>query len=760
MASLVSTGLGSGLDIEGLVTKLMAVEKQSITKLAAKEASYQAKITAYGTLKGALSTFQTSVSALNSSSAFNTQKATLADSSVASVAASNSASSGTYSLEVSNLAQAHKIRTAATYTATTSTVGSGTLTIDFGKYSPSFSQNTAKATQTITISSGQNTLSGVRDAINAANAGVTASIVNDGGGYRLMLASNDTGASNALRIQATGSLSALAYDASGALSSSMTPTQTALDASFSLDGITMTSASNTVTNALDGVTLSLLKSNTGSPTTLSVSRDTSSVSTLVKNFVTAFNTLKTNLSSMTAYNATTKAAGSLQGDATALSIQSQLRNIFNTTLSNAGGGFTTLSDIGVNFKKDGTLTLNTTTLNTALADSTKDIATLFTTMGKPTDSLVSYTGGLATTKSGTYALNVTQLATQSRLTGNAALSGPTITAGSNDGLALEIDGKSISIALTAGTYTNATIAAELQSKINGALGTSGSSVEVTAGTAASLLGSVDVSAFTYPYTPSTGNNTLSVTVDGTSKTITLSTASSYASADTLASSLAEAINSEFGSGTVEVSVQDNALRIAARSAASVSVAADGSSTLSSDLFGTPTTSTGSELTITSKAYGQGSTLKITGGTAASTLFGTATRGSVAVNVAGTVGGVTALGFGQQLTVSSGNAAGLQVKVIGGSTGDRGSIKFDHGFADLLNTAINAMTASDGIITSRTDGLNKSIDALGDRSEVLALRMAQIEKRYRAQFNALDSTIASLQQTSSFLEKQLSALSSA
>src|SRR5262245_25297073 len=135
MASLVSTGLGSGLDIESLVTKLMAIERQPLTVLAAKEASYQAKITAYGTLKGNLSTFQTSVAALSSASAFNTQKATLADTSIATVSTTSAASLGNFSLEVTNLAVSQKLRTAGTYTDTTSTVGSGTLTIDFGEYS-------------------------------------------------------------------------------------------------------------------------------------------------------------------------------------------------------------------------------------------------------------------------------------------------------------------------------------------------------------------------------------------------------------------------------------------------------------------------------------------------------------------------------------------------------------------------------------------------------------------------------------------------
>ncbi|HTJ97465.1 MAG TPA: flagellar filament capping protein FliD, partial [Rhodocyclaceae bacterium] len=623
----------------------------------------------------------------------------------------------------------------------------------------SFALNDKKSTQTITIPAGQNTLSGVRDAINSAGAGVTASIVNDGTGYRLLISSNDTGAANAMRIQTTGSLGALAYDATAALPTSMTQTQTAIDAQFSLDGISITKSSNTVTDALDGVTFTLLKSNSGSPTTLSVSRDTSTIATMITNFVSAYNTMKTSLNNLTSYDDKTKVAGTLQGDATTLSIESQLRGIFNGALSNAGGGYTTLSDVGISFKKDGTLTLDTGKMNTALADSTKDIASLFGTVGKPTDSLITYSKALDTTKPGNYAVNVTQIATQGKLTGNAALAGTTtITTGSNDALTLTVDGKSVSVTLTAGSYTPATLAAEIQSKVNGALGASGSTVSVGSGTAASVSGGVDISALTFPFAPASGNDTFNVTIDGTTKTISLS-GGSYADATEMGEALGAAINAQFGDGTVDVSIEDGtALRLTARGASAISVAADGSSTLAADLFGTTTTSTGSELTVTSNAYGANSNITITGGTAAASLFGTIATGSIAVNVAGTINGEAATGFGQKLTSTTGDSAGMVISVIGGSTGSRGTIKFDHGFAVKLTNAIDAMTDTSGIITSRTDGLNKSIDDLGDQSEKLAARLVSIEARYRAQFNALDAMIAGLQQTSTFLDQQLSALS--
>lgn len=759
MASLSSTGLGSGLDIEGLVTKLMAIERQPLTALAKKEAAFQAKITAYGTLKSGLSTFQTAFSSLTTASTFNTLKGTVADTSVASVTADSSAVAGSYSLEVTTLAVAQKLKTSGTYTDKTSTFGSGTLTIDFGTYGVgSFTPNSDKSSKTITINSSQNTLTGVRDAINAAGAGVTASIVNDGSGYRLMITSNDTGLENELRIQTTGSLSALAYDESGVLTSNMTQSQTAIDAALTFDGLSITSASNTLTDTLSGVTINLLKTNSGSPTTLTVSRDTSNVTSLIKNFVTAYNTLKSSLNTLTGYNAETKAAGTLQGDATALSVLSQLRSVFNTPLQNSGSGFTSLSDVGISFKKDGTLTLDTTKLSTALADTTKNVAGLFSTLGTPSDSLINFTSAFSTTKSGTYAVELTRIARQSVLTGNVNLSGSTlITAGSNDTLNLSVDGASISVTLTAGTYTDAQLAAELQTRVNGAL-TAGK-VEVTTGASRSLQSSVDISAFTYPYAPASGNDSFQITVGATTETISLS-GGSYDTAAELAAAIEDAITSEFGSEVAEVSVEDGQyLRIVARGASALSVAVDGSSTLVTDLFGTPTTTSGNELFMRSVAYGSGSVVSISGGNAASTLFGTAGTGSTGYDVAGTIGGATAVGFGQSLTVSSGDPAGLKVQVTGGSTGSRGTIKFDHGVAVQLNTIINSINDTSGLIATRTAGITSSIDSLGDQSELLALRLAAIEKRYRAQFNALDASIASMTQTANYLEQQLSALSS-
>lgn len=488
--ALSSAGIGSGLDVSGIVSQLMALEQRPLTLLGTREAKYQAQLSAYGSLKGALSTFQSAVASLATPAKFSAVKASIAEATVATVTATSSAAPATYSLEVQTLAQAQKLKS-GTYAATTTAIGTGKLTISFGTYSAdTFTLNPDKATKEITIAAGQNSLAGIRDAINAANAGVTAGIVNDGTGYRLTISSKDTGVANALRIAVTdddttntdmSGLSQLAFDArtvSGVMN--LTQTAAAMNATVVIDGITITKASNTITDAIEGVTLNLLKTNPAAATTMTIARDTAGVQTAVQSFVKAYNDLNKTITDLSKYDAVNKQASTLTGEPTVRTVQTQLRATFNTALSTAGGGLTTLSDIGITFQTDGTLKLDATKLTTALNDPTKDVSTLFAAVAKPTDSLVSFASATADTKNGSYALTVTQLSTQGKAVGGAA-AGLTITAGTNDALALTIDGVAASVTLAAGTYTAAALAAEIQAKVNGnsALSTAKVTVAVT-----------------------------------------------------------------------------------------------------------------------------------------------------------------------------------------------------------------------------------------------------------------------------------------
>ncbi len=484
MAGLSSPGIGSGLDINGLVKRLMEVERLPLSKLAKEEANHQARITAFGSLKGAFSAFQTASKALTSVTRFNTSKATAADATVLSATASSIAKPGSYSLAVSRLAQQHKLASAA-FDDPATAIGTGTLTIDFGTHDSvgnSFTVNAAKTAQSITIGSSNNSLAGVRDAINQAKVGVTASIVNDGEGYRLALSSNDAGRANSLRILVSGDgdgqnadnagLSRLAFNPTGAAGTGKNLTQTlaAQNAEFTIDGIFVSKPTNVIGDAIPGVTLNLLKTTeAGASTTLTIARDTAGVKGAVEGFVKAYNELATTMRDLGGYDPKTQKGGLLQGDATLRGLQTQLRNMLSGRIAHSEGGVSTLSDIGVSFERDGSLSLDAGKLDKVLTDPSKNVASLFATVGVPSDSLISYGGASSATQPGRYGIDISRVATRATATGSLAVGASTdITTGANDQISLKLNGATTTVTLAAGTYTRDQLVAELQSKINGA----------------------------------------------------------------------------------------------------------------------------------------------------------------------------------------------------------------------------------------------------------------------------------------------------
>ena len=371
-------------------------------------------------------------------------------------------------------------------------VGSGTLTIQFGSYDSglnTFTANADKAAKSISIDPANNTLAGVRDAINAANAGVSATIVNDGSadGNRLAPTSTDSGAANSLKISVTdddtigidaGGLSSLAYDPTAAVGSGKNLGQQCRAMRLlEIDGIAVTQSTNTVKNAIDGVTLNLAQTNVGQTLTLAVSRDTKAVTDAVQGFVDSYNGASGTLKNLTAFKGPGAQNGVLLGDGTARAIQVQMRNLLNTSVD-SGGALTTLSQIGVSFGSDGTLSLDSAKLSSAIDTNFDGIAALFAKAAKTTDSLVSYSASTSKTQPGSYAVSVSQLATRGSTLGSQAAD-LTIAAGVNDQLDLTVDGQIVSVTLAAATYASAdALTAEIQSKINGATGSS-SSVQVT-----------------------------------------------------------------------------------------------------------------------------------------------------------------------------------------------------------------------------------------------------------------------------------------
>jgi flagellar hook-associated protein 2 len=519
--AISSPGVGSNLDVNSIVSQLMSIEKQPLTRLDKKEAAYQARLSAYGNLKSALSSFQSAVRGLSDASKFQTIKATSSDTSVFGATATSIATPGTYSLEVSKLAQSQKL-VAVGQADVTSTIGNGTLTFDFGTISGgSFDTPTGKytgasflsngaGTKTVTIDASNNSLAGIRDAINKANIGVTATIVNDGGTspYRLALTSTSIGKTNSVKISVAGDAglsTLLAHDPAAA--QNLSETQTAQNAEFKVDGVSVSKASNSVNDVIQGVTLNLLKANSPSTANLTVARDSASVTTAVNAFVKAYNDINKTLKDISAYDPNTKQSAILQGDSSVRSIQSQIRSQLSTTIKGLTGNYTNLSQVGISFQKDGSLALDSTKFLAAIDGNFNDIAGLFATSGKTTDSLVTYVSSTAKTKPGLFAVNISQLATQGKVVGSAA-AGLTISSGVNDSLSITIDGVAASVTLSAGTYTAEALAAEVQSKVNGAGALSAAGIAV----------SVSQSAGVFTMTSNRYGSVSSVTVGGNAVT--------------------------------------------------------------------------------------------------------------------------------------------------------------------------------------------------------------------------------------------------
>lgn len=392
-----SLGAGSGLDLSGILNSLMQVEQQPLVALQKKEASYQARISALGSLKGALSSLQSTAAGLAPSTGqtaaqkYASFSASVADSTIASASASTSAVPGVYSLEVSKLAQNQRLASITSGTSGVSpyyanadaTIGQGTLTIDFGKLEGTTYTADSSRKLTVTIDTTNNTLGGLRDAINKANGGVTATIVTGTGGAQLVLTAKDGGTNNVMKLSGLAGFTFDPTDESGGFTQDTTKGgQAAQNAAFKLNGIAATSSTNSVSGVLDGVTLTLAKTNVGSPTTVTVTKDsTSGITKSLNSFVKMFNDAAKTVSDLGAYNAQTKVAGPLQGQAIVRTAQIQLRSlVFNTT---AGGtsAYQRLSDIGISLDKSGNLSLDTTKLNKALAADYDGVTSLVEKVG-------------------------------------------------------------------------------------------------------------------------------------------------------------------------------------------------------------------------------------------------------------------------------------------------------------------------------------------------------------------------------------------
>jgi flagellar hook-associated protein 2 len=414
----------SVLDVGTIVDSLIYVDGAPMRLIQNQVTALQNKASAYQSLNTKLSALSDKVNSLLfgdtnapfvqptsfsdrlSSSIFSQCAVTSSDDSLIAATASSANATGSYSITVSSLARANTEASSGFADTTTTQTGTGTLTITTGSNAP----------VSVTIDSSNNTLRGVCEAINNSRAGVTATIINDGSAtpYKLLITANDTGTANSFTIS---------DGLSGGQALGFSQTQGATDAQFLVNGVSITKSSNTISDVISGVTFTL-KDETASPVTLRVDRDADSIVKAINEFITAYNAVNTYINSQFAYNASTKTAGLLSGDATLRHIQSKLQSQFTQTISNSFTDYTTLGQVGLDFNRDGSLSLNESDFRAALSDDFSSVAALFLGEGPPpggtsvTDSRVTYGGKTSATQPGTYDILISTLAQQASATGN------------------------------------------------------------------------------------------------------------------------------------------------------------------------------------------------------------------------------------------------------------------------------------------------------------------------------------------------------
>jgi flagellar hook-associated protein 2 len=411
--AISSPGLASGVPVKEIVSQLVALERAPLVPLQRQAASFQSKLSIFGTIKSMVSALGDAAAKLSDPKAWDVVKATSSTPDAVGVTAAAGASPTSLSIEVQQLAKAQSNASAAVATGTP--MGAGTLRIELGSWATgSFAAGSAAAVD-VSIDA-QDSLSAIATKINAAGAGVNATVLRDASGERLLVRSNDTGEDMGFRIQATDAdgvnddangLSRLAFDKNGGGSFfGMALSQAGINALATVNNVPITSAKNSVKDALPGITLNLSKVTTG-PVEITVNTDKDAMRKNIQGLVDAYNAINTMLATATKYDPDTKVAGSLQGDSTAVGLQNALRGMMRS--SSTSSPFSRLADIGLSLKTDGTMSIDASKLDTALANPA-GLKALFTAdstlatgqgFGKKIDAFADgllSTGGLVSTR--------------------------------------------------------------------------------------------------------------------------------------------------------------------------------------------------------------------------------------------------------------------------------------------------------------------------------------------------------------------------
>ncbi len=477
-------GLVTGIDTSSIIEGLLSIRQSQIDQLASRQQEIVAKQTAFAGVEARLIDLQNQADRLGQihNSVFEAKFVTSSDESILKGAATDDAAVGIYNLTVNSLAQAHQIATQG-FDAAESLITQGTLDIRVGN----------APTTTITVDATNNTLQGLAESINTADAGVTASVIFDGSAgstpYRLLLTAGKTGAANEIAI--TNNLGATGGGATQPSFQLSPPVQAATDASISLGSgpgaITISSESNQIDNVIPGVTLDLLAADAGKSISVRVESDVEAGVAAVRDFVDSFDGLMQYIDDQVRYDAETEQASLLLGERSVITIQDDVRRAVTEVVAGVSTEMNRLSSIGISVNSAGQLTFNESELRDVLSGNVDgvgpaDVRRLFSLDGQSDHANVRFVFGSANTQETAtgYQIDITQAAERARITATSTLAASTVIDSSNNEISITIDGiESSVLTLEAGTYTRTEIAEHLQDLIEADPKLVGRGVEVT-----------------------------------------------------------------------------------------------------------------------------------------------------------------------------------------------------------------------------------------------------------------------------------------
>ncbi len=377
MATISSPGIGSGLDVKSIVSQLVALEKQPLTKLKIQAATVETRISAFGQIKSLVSALSDAAGKLNSLTTYNAVTASSSNSKAVAASAIGATAANSFSVKVDNLAKAQATASAALLPVG-GALGAGTLRLELGKWSAAPASFTAKSggAPVDIVVSASDTLTDLASKINGAGAGVSATVLNDVSGQRLLLRSTSTGEEAGFELSIPIDADGNSADAAGLSRLAVGSTiQYGQDARIQINDIPVSSASNTFSDVVSGVTL-IAGEISATAVEIAVTPNQGVVKSAVGEFVAAYNVVNQALNDLTKYDPATKSAGLLQGDPTAIGLQNALRGMLQSTTS--GSVYARLADIGITQQLGGDLAVDSTKLGAALGNG-DEVKKLFRT---------------------------------------------------------------------------------------------------------------------------------------------------------------------------------------------------------------------------------------------------------------------------------------------------------------------------------------------------------------------------------------------